>query len=944
LSLENTGTVDLTSPSIVDNLDSQFGSGVVLSVNAIMLDTTGVVTGTAPAGLNAAWMGTDGSNILDGSGTLAPGDSLTVTFEVVVDGTQLGANAPIMNQADGAGTDPSGMPIMDASDSGTDPNGDNPGEPGDTGGHDDPTPITIADVAVAKSVLGSPTALSNGNFSVTYQLVIENTGAVNLSNIQLTEDLEMEFGAGVFVGVITPPSIAVPPADAGSTPPTLTTWNGGLGGSAASTIFAGSDGLLVPGDAITVEFTVEIDPDANGTAATLDNTAEVSADDPSGNMIMDDSDSGTDPNSDNPGEPGDMGTSDDPTPLDIADIRTTKGVAGDPIDNGDGTWTLPFTLTLENTGTVDLTSPSIVDNLDSQFGAGVLLGVNSVTLDTTGVVTGTAPAGLNAAWMGTDGSNMLDGSGTLSSGDSLTITFNAVVDGATIGAASPLENQADGSGVDPSGMPVTDPSDSGTDPNGNNPGEPGDTGGEDDPTLIEIADVAVAKAVVGTPTPLANDNFSVTYELVIENTGTVDLTNIQLTEDLETEFGAGVFVGIITPPAITAGPADAGSTAPVLGTWDGGLGGSTNDGIFNGTTGTLVGGDSITVTFTVEIDPDANGMAATLENTAEVTADDPDGMMVMDDSDSGSDPTSDNPGEPGDMGTPDDPTPLDIPDIKTTKALSADPINNGDGTWTLPFTLTLENTGTVDLTAPSIVDNLDSQFGAGVLLSVNSVALDTTGVVAGTAPAVNGAWMGTDASNMLDGSGTLAPGDSVTITFNAIVDGTQLGANSPIENQADGSGMDPSGMPVTDLSDSGTDPNSDNPGEPGDTGGSDDATPIEIADIAVAKNVVGTPTALANGNFSVTYQLVVENIGTVNLDNVQLTEDLVAEFGPAFAGVITVPSITDGPTLTGSVAPTFTTWNGGLGGSSGTTIFDGTSGTLVPGDFITVEFTVEIDR
>ena len=99
----------------------------------------------------------------------------------------------------------------------------------------------------------------------------------------------------------------------------------------------------------------------------------------------------------------------------------------------------------------------------------------------------------------------------------------------------------------------------------------------------------------------------------------------------------------------------------------------------------------------------------------------------MDDSDSGTDPNSDNPGEPGDMGTPDDPTPLSIPDIRTTKALSADPINNGDGTFTLPFTLTLENTGTVDLTSPSIVDDLATELGTGVLVSVDTIVLDTIG-------------------------------------------------------------------------------------------------------------------------------------------------------------------------------------------------------------------------
>ena len=101
----------------------------------------------------------------------------------------------------------------------------------------------------------------------------------------------------------------------------------------------------------------------------------------------------------------------------------------------------------------------------------------------------------------------------------------------------------------------------------------------------------------------------------------------------------------------------------------------------------------------------------------------------MDDSDSGADPNSERIRvNPVTMGTPDDPTPLSIPDLRTTKALSADPINNGDGTFTLPFTLTLENTGTVDLTSPSIVDDLATELGTGVLVSVDTIVLDTAGV------------------------------------------------------------------------------------------------------------------------------------------------------------------------------------------------------------------------
>ena len=940
--LENTGTVDLTGLDLFDDLNTQM-NGALVGIVSVSLDDSGVGTGTAPtlnyggtsalaAPFDGGVAGTDSDNLLNNDGTLNPGEFVTVTITYTIDPTASTSNT-FENSATAAGDGPSGE-VTDDSDSGTDPNGDNPGEPGDKGTSDDPTPIIIPDVSVAKAVVGTPTMLPNGNFSVTYSLVVQNTGTVDLDNLQLTENLEMEFGAGVYVGVITPPSIAVGPAETadGSAAPTLATWDGGLGASGSTTIFDGMSGTLVPGDTMTVEFTIEIDPDANGASnGGLDNTAEVSATGPDGMTVMDDSDSGTVPNSDNPGEPGDMGTSDDPTPLDIPDIRLAKQVDGPYVDNGDGTWTIPYQLVLENTGTVDLANPSIVDDISSQIGT-AFNSVENLAIDATGVVGGTAP-GVDATWDGATTNNILDGTGNLAPGDVVVVTFDLVVNGIELAANSPMTNQAEGAGEGPGG-PVMDLSDDGDDPNGDNPGTPGDEGTTDDPTPIQIPLIGLAKDIVGSPTQLANGNYSVVYEMVLQNTGTVNLNNLQIAEDLEMEFGVGIFVGLITPPSITAGPSDPGSTAPGLdAAWDGGLAVSGNTNILDGTSGTLVPNDSITIQFEVEVDPDATGTSTPLENTAVATGQDDNGMIVMDDSDDGADA---NNGE-------DSPTPLDIPEISLAKQVDGPYVNNGDGTWTIPYQLVLENTGTVDLANPSIVDDISAQVGTA-FNSVGNLAIDATGVVGGTAPGVDATWDGATTNNILDGTGNLAPGDMVVVTFDLVVNGAELAANSPMTNQAEGAGDGPGG-PVMDLSDDGDDPNSDNLGTPGDTGTTDDPTPIQIPLIGLAKNVIGSPVELANGNFEVQYQLVLQNTGTVNLDNVQITEDLETEFGAGvFVGITTAPVITAGPSLTGSVAPALDSgWTAGLGGSTATGIFDGTSGTLVPNDTVTVTFSVEVD-
>ena len=169
--------------------------------------------------------------------------------------------------------------------------------------------------------MGTPSQLSNGNFEATYQVVIENTGTVDLANLTLGEDLATQFGAAyVNAGGLT---IVTPPADpTSSVVLDSVNWNGG---SATELVDTTIPSLLAVGDSFVFEFTVEID--AAQTTSVLENTVMAGGaavdengipyTDSTGNPITasDDSDSGSDPSDPNAGAPGDSGTSDDPTPV-----------------------------------------------------------------------------------------------------------------------------------------------------------------------------------------------------------------------------------------------------------------------------------------------------------------------------------------------------------------------------------------------------------------------------------------------------------------------------------------------------------------------------------------------------------------------------------------------------------------------------------------------------
>ena len=110
-------------------------------------------------------------------------------------------------------------------------------------------------MSAAKEVVGTPTLLSNGNFEATYQVVIENTGTVDLANLTLAEDLATQFGAA-YVNA-TGLTLTTPPADPTSVVALdSANWNGG---SATEIVDTTAPSLLAVGDSFIFEFTVEID-------------------------------------------------------------------------------------------------------------------------------------------------------------------------------------------------------------------------------------------------------------------------------------------------------------------------------------------------------------------------------------------------------------------------------------------------------------------------------------------------------------------------------------------------------------------------------------------------------------------------------------------------------------------------------------------------------------
>ena len=166
--------------------------------------------------------------------------------------------------------------------------------------------IEIADLGLAKSVVGQPVLLADGNYEVTYLVVAQNTGAFDTIDLSLVEDLATQFG-GAFVsaGGLT---IVSPTSDLGSSIAIDPAWDGDN-----VTEFLAGGSTLASGDSFMLEFTAIVDATAFASTADTANSVVgngVAADsngDPVTNangdpvLVSDLSDAGTDPNGSNIG-------------------------------------------------------------------------------------------------------------------------------------------------------------------------------------------------------------------------------------------------------------------------------------------------------------------------------------------------------------------------------------------------------------------------------------------------------------------------------------------------------------------------------------------------------------------------------------------------------------------------------------------------------------------
>ena len=845
-----------------------------------------------------------------------------------------------------------------------------------------PAVATTPVIGVAKTVSAGPTetAPGSGIFDITYSVVVENLGNEALNGVQLLESFTDPITAAPTFGpgnIISSTVGAIVPAGGASLTPNPN-YNVSATGAVDANLLTAAASTLPVGASATIPITVQVDSNqadfpADGGDGYNNQVTASGVGATSGNPVNDLSDDGVDPDPDADGNPGGPGEGDPtpvtiPTPAEAPAIGVSKRVVS-TATQADGDFEVVYETTVENLGNVVLNNVQLTEDLDDTYGEGAFSIISAPVFSARGLANEVQLApnpGFDAdAPNGTPGdTGILAAAQTLQVGQNSTFRFTVEVESDLVVTPGTFNNQIDAAGTSPNNTTVNDASDDGletdSDPNDGNPGG-GPT--ENDPTPVQLPPVGtpaigVSKRVVSATTQ-ADGDFEVVYETTVENLGDVVLNNVQLTEDLDDTYGEGAF-SVIGAPTFTARGLANEIELDVNGNFDADApNGTPGDVNILAPTQTLQVGQNSTYRFTVEVESDLVVTPGTFTNQIEAVGTSPNNITVDDASDDGTETDSDpNDGIPGGGPGENDPTPVQLPPVESPaigvskRVVSA--ITQADGDFEVVYETTVENLGNVLLNNVQLTEDLDDTYGEGAFSIIGGPVFTARGLANEVALAPNDNFDADEPNGTPGDTSILAPGQTLQIgensTFQFTVEVESDLVNTPdtFLNQIEAVGTSPNNATVNDVSDDGTETDSD-PGDgiPGGGPGENDPTPVALPPrpvIGVAKQVVSTvlePAGSFGANTArVTYDIVVANIGTVPLEQVQLEEDLNPVYG---AGTFQVVDLTFSSGATTVAAdPGFD----GITGSNTTLLADAAgipNGTLAVGDTSTFQLVVDID-
>ncbi|MCB1049937.1 MAG: hypothetical protein KDC71_05005 [Acidobacteria bacterium] len=523
--VENLGDVTLTNMYMEDSLNPVFGSG-----NYSIATQPFQVNGPGTLSLSPQFFGFNIFNRIILSGSLRPGESehfrTIINVNTVSD---VGNGFGIYNNGvTVTATGPGGAMVMDVSDDGYDPDPNGNGDAGDTG-EGDPTQIIIGDEA-RLGIAKNATVVGN---QVTFDYYLENLGGSSLSLGNLTDDFNAVFGNGNW-SLMTGPTLIDDPG--------TINLHGSFDGDADLDILDPGS-TLAASDTAQIQIVVSVTNvvDLGNGPGNYQNQVFIDATAPLGTYVADTSDFGTDPDPNGNGLANDSGEA-DPTTFTLPFV--SAGVALNASVNGRF---VTFDYYIQNLGATTFTNVSLPNDLDAVFGAG-----NYTVVGPPIIISPPRDIIPNPAFNGSAVTELVASGGL---GIGVTEIIRVVVRLDNYQNMGLYSNQVT---LDIDGL--MDLSDSGTASDPNHNGYPDDAG-EDDPTVFTMPQTPV----IGVAKTASVAGAQVTFNFYLKNLGNVALANVQLSDGLNSVFGAGNYAissgpsFISDPGTITLNPAYDGS-------------------------------------------------------------------------------------------------------------------------------------------------------------------------------------------------------------------------------------------------------------------------------------------------------------------------------------------------------------------------------------------------
>ncbi|MBA4853080.1 SdrD B-like domain-containing protein [Emticicia sp. BO119] len=666
-------------------------------------------------------------------------------------------------------------------------------------------------IGLAKIVSDS-TKKANGSYDVTYQLLVKNNGSLPLNNVVLTDTLSKVFNLPATFTVLGTPvkntgsQLIINSAFNGTTDTRLT-----LPGS-----------TLAIGQTDTLLFSVNLQPD---TLKLFANTAVASA---SGTLangtnenVEDLSNAGT-----NPDAPGSNPTNLNLDPGGMSSIEIPCiGIAlyvKDTVKQADGSYNVIFHSIIKNCGNLTLSNVQLCDTLSNTFPSPVVASIKFVPTLSEG-----SKLIRNPDYNGTTNTCLLMAGSIIEPNriDTVKWTVNVKLNG----NLGPFRNSVIVSGKTPGGITISDISNDGINPNPEGSA----------PTVINFS--SLPEALIGIskeatePTKVVDNTYDVTFKFKVKNYGKTDFTGVQVQDNLAVTFGDSVRIDSV---GVTA---DAGFTVDSNYTGRGNLINLLIDSLSTLPKNTT---RNITVFTRVTLTEGTTSFA----NQALAIGKYPSNKSVDDLSTNGTDPDPDGNGNPKDNSVA---TPIIIEGISPgnatvlgiAKSADLDSIPNADDTYNLTYRFVIKNYGTRTITNVQLRDSLDNVFAAED--SSNFIIAAPLMLSEGSHLKLNPDFNGrTEVNILIADSSSLAPGTADTLELKLRVL-TDKEKPAIFANTAYGSAKD-STTTITDISETGIDPDPDNDGNPGNNS----APTLIIIGGTIPTLPDDTATAIIPGGFS----------------------------------------------------------------------------------------------